>query len=50
MRSRTVNGAHSIISAPHDVHARQRRVLSNAFSERAVSYRPTLNPYNIDVK
>jgi cytochrome P450 len=28
--------AHSIIVAPDDVHARQRRLLSHAFSERAV--------------
>jgi cytochrome P450 len=37
MKSRTVNGAHSIISAPGDVHARQRKVLAHAFSEKAVS-------------
>jgi len=35
---RTVDGkAYSIINAPDDVHARQRRLLSHAFSERAVN-------------
>lgn len=37
MKSRTLNGAHSIIAAPEDVHARQRKVLAHAFSEKAVS-------------
>jgi cytochrome P450 len=36
MRARPVNGAYSIISAPNDIHARQRKVLAHAFSEKAV--------------
>jgi cytochrome P450 len=28
---------YSIINAPDDIHARQRRMLSHAFSDRAVS-------------
>jgi cytochrome P450 len=28
---------YSIINSPDDVHARQRKILSNSFSERAVS-------------
>ena len=31
-----VNGAFHIINAPDDVHSRQRRVLAQAFSEKAV--------------
>ena len=37
------NKTHSIIIAPDDVHARQRRLLSHAFSERAVSRIDTQN-------
>lgn len=31
------NGVYSILDAPDDVHSRQRRMLSHAFSDRAVS-------------
>jgi hypothetical protein len=37
MRAREANGTYDILNAPKDVHARQRKVLSNAFSEKAVS-------------
>ena len=37
------NKAHNIILAPDDVHARQRRILSHAFSERAVRRIDTQN-------
>lgn len=33
---RNQNGVYSIINAPDDVHARQRKMLSHAFSDRAV--------------
>ncbi|TID27444.1 putative secreted glycosidase [Venturia nashicola] len=33
---RPVNGAHSIVFAPDDIHARQRKVLAHAFSEKAL--------------
>lgn len=33
---RPVNGAYHIINAPDDIHARQRKTLSHAFSERAL--------------
>jgi cytochrome P450 len=36
MRGRTINGAYSIINAPNDIHARQRKALAHAFSEKAV--------------
>lgn len=31
------NGVYSILDAPDDVHSRQRKMLSHAFSDRAVS-------------
>jgi len=34
------SGGLSILNAPDDAHARQRRLLSHAFSERAVSMIP----------
>jgi cytochrome P450 len=33
-----------IISAPDDVHARQRKILSTSFSDRAVSQSSQLEP------
>jgi cytochrome P450 len=35
------SGSYSILNAPDDAHARQRKMLSHAFSDRAVSVFPT---------
>jgi cytochrome P450 len=35
-RAAIINGAHNIMTAPNDIHARQRRVMDQAFSDRAV--------------
>jgi cytochrome P450 len=46
---RKVNGAYSIINAPDDVHARQRKMFSHAFSERALRAQEPLMKRYIDL-
>ena len=46
MSARKINGAYSIINAPDDIHARQRKMLSHAFSERALrEQEPVIKTY-----
>ncbi|KIW02096.1 uncharacterized protein PV09_06586 [Verruconis gallopava] len=42
-------GAHSLVSAPDDIHARQRKCLSHAFSEKALREQEPLIKSYIDI-
>ena len=44
-----MNGAYSIINAPDDIHARQRKMLSHAFSERALREQEPLIKTYVDL-
>jgi cytochrome P450 len=44
-----INGAYHIINAPDDVHARQRKMLSHAFSERALREQEPLIKKYVDL-
>lgn len=46
---RQINGAYHIINAPDDVHARQRKMLSHAFSERALREQEPLIKKYVDL-
>ena len=49
LASRKINGAYSIVNAPDDIHARQRKMLSHAFSERALREQEPLMKTYIDL-
>lgn len=44
------NGVFSILNAPDDVHSRQRKMLSHAFSDRAVSFPISFGGYVLGFK
>jgi len=49
LAARKINGAYSIINAPDDIHARQRKMLSHAFSERALREQEPLIKTYVDL-
>jgi len=49
LQARKINGAYSIINAPDDIHARQRKMLSHAFSERALRDQEPLMKTYVDL-